>query len=159
MDKLQELVPDYDAFVAEALPAEVLAREEAGFDLPEGTGEVYEATKRLYRELDRFMEIQSSIKEAAEELAKASQTLVEENAVTNSVKGEMENVMAEGAARTLLLAPLQVWATMRGIIDENAQSLNEVAGELAKKAATARMAIALARLHADRDLLSRGEPW
>ncbi|MDK6519736.1 hypothetical protein QP149_26495, partial [Escherichia coli] len=83
----------------------VLAREEAGFDLPEGTGEVYEATKRLYRELDRFMEIQSSIKEAAEELAKASQTLVEENAVTNSVKGEMENVMAEGAARTLLLAP------------------------------------------------------
>ncbi|OIR40693.1 hypothetical protein BJP08_09365 [Corynebacterium sp. NML140438] len=145
--KLQELVPDYDAFVAEALPAEVLAREEAGFDLPEGTGEVYEATKRLYRELDRFMEIQSSIKEAAEELAKASQTLVEENALTNSVKGEMENVMAEGAARTLLLAPLQVWATMRGIIDENAQSLNEVAGELAKKAATARMAIALARLH------------
>ena len=72
---------------------------------------------------------------------------MEENAVTNSVKGEMENVMAEGAARTLLLAPLQVWATMRGIIDENAQSLNEVAGELAKKAATARMAIALARLH------------
>ena len=88
-----------------------------------------------------------AIQDAADELRKASATLVEENAVTNNVKAEMENVVTEGASRTLLLAPLQVWATMRGIIDENAATLEEVAEELYAKTANARMAIALARLH------------
>ncbi|MBL7285185.1 hypothetical protein FPH17_07785 [Corynebacterium godavarianum] len=147
-ERICEFIPDYDAFMAEILPAEVAAREEAGFVLPEGEGEVYEATAALYAELESFMGIQTSIKQSAEELSRACQTLLEENAVTNRVKGEMENVVAEGATRTLLLAPLQVWATMRGIIDENAQSLAEVAEELQDRAAKARTAIALARLHA-----------
>lgn len=146
-ERMSELLPDYDAFIRDALPAEVAAREEAGFVLPEGEGEIYEAARALYDELDSFMQIQTAIQRAAEELRKASETLVEENAVTNKVKAEMENVVAEGAARTLLLAPLQVWATMRGIIDENAQSLSEVAEELYAKTSNARMAIALARLH------------
>ena len=146
-EKLAELLPDYDAFIREVLPNEVQAREDAGFTLPEGSGDIYDAASALYRELDTFMTTQTEIKEAAEELRKASETLVEENAVTNNVKAEMENVVTEGASRTLLLAPLQVWATMRGIIDENAQSLAEVAEELFAKTATARMAIALARLH------------
>ena len=67
--------------------------------------------------------------------------------MTNNVKAEMENVVTEGASRTLLLAPLQVWATMRGIIDENARTLEETAQELYAKTSNARMAIALARLH------------
>lgn len=145
--RMGELLPDYDAFIRDALPAEVAAREAAGFTLPEGEGEIYEAAKALYSELDSFMQTQTAIQVAAEELRKASETLVEENAVTNKVKAEMENVVAEGASRTLLLAPLQVWATMRGIIDENAQSLTEVAEELYEKTSNARMAIALARLH------------
>ncbi|OFP36209.1 MULTISPECIES: PAS domain-containing protein [Corynebacterium] len=147
-ERICELVPDYDAFMSEVLPAEVAAREEAGFVLPEGEGEVYEATAALYKELETFMGIQTSIKKSAEELLVACDTLLQENSVTNQVKSEMENVVAEGASRTLLLAPLQVWATMRGIIDENAQSLSEVAEELQARAAKARTAIALARLQA-----------
>lgn len=146
-EKMGELLPDYDAFIRDALPAEVQALEDAGFTLPEGSGEVYDAARALYNQLDEFMSIQTAIKDAADELRKASATLVEENAVTNQVKAEMENVVTEGASRTLLLAPLQVWATMRGIIDENAASLAEVAEELYAKTANARMAIALARLH------------
>ena len=146
-EKMGELLPDYDAFIRDALPAEVQALEDAGFTLPEGSGEVYDAARALYNQLDEFMSTQTAIKDAADELRKASATLVEENAVTNQVKAEMENVVTEGASRTLLLAPLQVWATMRGIIDENAASLAEVAEELYAKTANARMAIALARLH------------
>ncbi len=146
-EKMTHLIPDYDSFIYDALPAEVEAREAAGFTLPAGEGQIYDAAKALYEELDSFMQVQTAIKDAAEELRRASETLVEENAVTNNVKAEMENVVAEGAARTLLLAPLQVWATMRGIIDENAQSLAEVAEELYEKTSNARMAIALARLH------------
>lgn len=146
-EKMAELLPDYEAFIREVLPAEVQALEDAGFTLPEGSGPIYDAAVALYRDLDSFMSVQTEIKEAADELRKASATLVEENAVTNNVKAEMENVVTEGASRTLLLAPLQVWATMRGIIDENAQSLAEVAEELYAKTANARMAIALARLH------------
>lgn len=146
-EKMGELLPDYDAFIRDALPAEVQALEDAGFTLPEGTGSIYEAARELYSQLDQFMVTQTAIKNAAEELRKASATLVEENAVTNNVKAEMENVVTEGASRTLLLAPLQVWATMRGIIDENAASLAEVAEDLYAKTANARMAIALARLH------------
>jgi len=146
-EKMGELLPDYDAFIRDALPAEVQALEDADFTLPEGTGPIYEAARELYSQLDQFMVTQTAIKNAAEELRKASATLVEENAVTNNVKAEMENVVTEGASRTLLLAPLQVWATMRGIIDENAASLAEVAEDLYAKTANARMAIALARLH------------
>ncbi|WP_288871978.1 PAS domain-containing protein [uncultured Corynebacterium sp.] len=146
-EKVTELLPDYGAFLREVLPAEVQAREDAGFTLPEGSGDIYDAAVTLYRELDEFMTVQTAIKDAAEELRKASATLVEENAVTNNVKAEMENVVTEGASRTLLLAPLQVWATMRGIIDENARTLEETAQELYAKTSNARMAIALARLH------------
>lgn len=146
-EKIGELLPDYDAFIRAALPAEVQALEDAGFTLPEGSGDVYDAAHALYSELDQFMSVQTAIQDAADELRKASATLVEENAVTNNVKAEMENVVTEGASRTLLLAPLQVWATMRGIIDENAATLEEVAEELYAKTANARMAIALARLH------------
>ncbi|WJY96851.1 PAS domain-containing protein [Corynebacterium fournieri] len=146
-EKISELLPDYDAFIRESLPEEVQALEDAGFTLPEGSGEIYDAANALYGQLDQFMVVQTAIKDAADELRKASATLVEENAVTNNVKAEMENVVTEGASRTLLLAPLQVWATMRGIIDENASSLAEVAEELYAKTANARMAIALARLH------------
>ena len=146
-EKLGELLPDYDAFIQAALPAEVQALEDAGFTLPEGSGDIYDAARALYGELDQFMSVQTAIQDAADELRKASATLVEENAVTNNVKAEMENVVTEGASRTLLLAPLQVWATMRGIIDENAATLAEVAEELYAKTANARMAIALARLH------------
>ncbi len=145
--KLAELIPDYDAFIRDALPAEVEAREAAGFTLPEGQGAVYDAALGLYRELDSFMTTQTAIKDATEELRKATATLVEENEVTNSVKAEMENIVADETTRTLLLAPLQVWSTMRTVLDQNAQALAEVAEELYSRTANARMAIALARLH------------
>lgn len=147
---ITELLPDYDAFVADALPAEVAAREEAGFTLPEGEGETYRAAASLYNELDTFMVAQTAIKDAAEELRWASEALVQENEVTAAVQAEMERVDVTGAdeaTRTLLLAPLQVWSTMRAVIDQNAHALAESAEELYKKTSNARMAIALARLH------------
>ena len=82
-EKIGELLPDYDAFIRAALPAEVQALEDAGFTLPEGSGDIYDAAHALYSELDQFMSVQTAIQDAADELRKASATLVEENAVTN----------------------------------------------------------------------------
>lgn len=145
--KLAELIPDYDAFIRDALPAEVIAREEAGFRLPEGEGETYEAAAALYRELDEFMAALTAINDAVEGLRTANATLIEESAVTDTVRAEMEKIDADQTTLTLLLAPLQVWSTMRGVLDQNAQQLAAIADELYARTSNARMAIALARLH------------
>ena len=47
-EKISELLPDYDAFIRESLPEEVQAREDAGFTLPEGSGEICDAAHALY---------------------------------------------------------------------------------------------------------------
>ena len=66
-ERLGELLPDYDAFIREVLPNEVQAREDAGFTLPEGSGDIYDAASALYRELDTFMTCLLYTSDAADE--------------------------------------------------------------------------------------------
>ncbi|WIM68167.1 PAS domain-containing protein [Corynebacterium breve] len=146
-EKILEIVGTYRDFMYAIVPAELQALEEQGLCLPEGEGELYESVVALYNELDSFMGVQSAIADATQQMQEAGRALEAENEATARVKEEMESVVVDGVERTLLLAPLGVWSTMRGIIDEHVADLGELASQLADAGAEARFAIALARLH------------
>ena len=143
----------YEQLQWEILPAEVeeleRRREERSDDV-EATGAhagLLATVHDLHETLDGFVAAQQRIAATTSALASAGRRLDEETTATVRVSTEMDRLDISGPERTLLLAPLQVWATMHGIVTDHIRDLTDLLTELRRVGARTRFHIALARLH------------
>jgi len=143
-------ISDYGELMRVILPAEVAEREkQSRIDVAAlaAAGPTSAAAVDVHRALDQFMASQESISRAIAALQKASGQLAEETATTARVAEEMDALDITGPEATLLLAPLQVWARMHGIVTEHIAELEELLATLQPVSEQSRFYIALARLH------------
>lgn len=144
----------YEQLQWRILPDEVAERERRSAGLPgrgDATGplaELLAAVHHLFSTLDAFMDSQRDIAETAEALARAGTRLGEDTTAAVRVTGQMDRLDLSGPERTLLLAPLEVWTTMHGIVGDYVAELSGMLDELGEIADRTRFHIALARLHA-----------
>lgn len=75
-----------------------------------------------------------------ERMRSATEQLDHESSVAADVDTEMNALPVEGPARTLLLAPLQAWVSMHGIVEDHIDQLESLLAELDD--ATSRVAAA-----------------
>lgn len=143
----------YEQLQWEILPAEVeeLERHRAG---QPGAGsasgahaELLATVHDLHEALDGFVAARRRTVETTSALASAGRRLDEETTATVRVGTEMDRLDITGPERTLLLAPLQVWTTMHGIVTDHIGELTDLLTELRRVGARTRFHIALARLH------------
>ena len=73
---------------------------------------------------------QSEISTIIERMRSATAQLDHEASVAADVDAEMSALDVEGPARTLLLAPLQAWVSMHGIVEEHIDQLADLLAEL-----------------------------
>ena len=73
---------------------------------------------------------QPEISTIIERMRSAVEQLDHEASVATEVDAEMKALDLEGPARTLLLAPLQAWVSMHGIVEEHIDQLEALLGEL-----------------------------
>ena len=97
------------------------------------------AVVAVYRALDDFMAEQEAMTATVTALQAVSARPDEEMETTSRVAGEMDNLRIEGAAATLLFAPLQVWANMRDIVAEYIAALQELLAVLPPLSEQARL--------------------
>lgn len=146
---LQELgLRSYEQFQHRILPAEVIEREHQSAGIKPGSGQVATAVAAIHEKLGVWMNKQESLISAAESLAGTSEQLAEEAGTGAEISAQMQQLDLAGPQRTLLLAPLQAWASMHGIVDSYLSELQELAGQLVDVAHETRFSIAVARLHA-----------
>lgn len=127
----------YERWQWEALPAEVATHGPPHLE--------DELLREFHEELEKFMAAWRDTAPATED---PGERLAEEAAATARVGAEMAALEVSGPERTLLLAPLQSWVTMHGIVDEHVAELSELVDSLRRAGSRAGFHVALARLHA-----------
>lgn len=142
---------DYVRFMRTLLPVELAERERgSAIDVEElaRRNATARAAVDVYRALDDFMASQETLARTVEAMQAAGARLEEQTAATADVAAEMDRLDIEGPAATLILAPLQVWAKMHGMVEEHIQELDSLLTTLQPVSERSRFYIALARLHA-----------
>lgn len=141
----------YPELMWSLLPAEVAAWEAgSGLDVAglAAANPTAAAAVRVYRALDGFMAAQEHLAAQLDRLKEASAQLERQNGAIMAVSARMDALDLDGPARTLLLAPLQVWTHIHDVVGDRVADLDARLGELDELTRRVRFRIALGRLHA-----------
>lgn len=158
-------VESYERFQWGLLPAELAAREAAGATLPDapvvdaadaadGTAataeaavaEMITALRRAHDLLGDWTHGQEETGALAEDLGGLTARVSEAAGAGERVRAAAEELDLTGPQRTLLLAPLQIWANMHGIVSGYLGELSGLIDRVDRSSREALFSLALVRL-------------
>ncbi|WP_051866720.1 PAS domain-containing protein [Corynebacterium atypicum] len=147
-------VEDYQHFQWDLLPAELAAHEADGARLPDApdvTGparEMIDSLRQAHQMLSGWSADQEKVAQMIETLKRTSAELTNAAHAGVKVKDALSRVEVSGPHRTLLLAPLEIWSNMHGIVSHYLEELAKLNRELELVSREALFMLALVRLQA-----------